>query len=51
MGGGLAVIDDEHDEIVVTIGGGDGKPSQREKLTTQRSTLPRTTKGELEGER
>ena len=38
-GGGLAVLDDEQDEVVVTIYDGTGKPTHREKLATQRTKM------------
>jgi hypothetical protein len=40
-GGGIAVIDDESDEITVTIYDSTGKPSQREALIVQRPTKMR----------
>lgn len=41
MGGGMAVLDDEHDEIVVTIFDSSGKPTKREKLAAHRTGVPR----------
>jgi hypothetical protein len=39
IGGGLAVLDDEQDEVVVTIYDSSGKASQREVLTSQRTKM------------
>ncbi len=38
-GGGAAVLDDEQDEVVVTIYDASGKPTQREVLTSQRPNI------------
>lgn len=38
-GGGLAVLDDEQDEVVVTIYDTTGKPTHREVLTSQRPRM------------
>jgi len=37
QGGGLAVLDDEQNDVVVTVYDGAGKPTQRETLTAQRT--------------
>ena len=38
-GGGIAVLDDEQEDVVVTIYDAAGKPTQREMLTSQRAKL------------
>jgi hypothetical protein len=40
-GGGIAVLDDEADEIMITIYDSTGKPSQREALSLHRATKMR----------
>lgn len=40
-GGGIAVLDDEGDDITITIYDSTGKPSQREALTVHRATKMR----------
>jgi hypothetical protein len=40
-GGGIAVLDDEGDEIMITIFDSTGKPSHREALALQRATKMR----------
>lgn len=40
-GGGIAVLDDEHDDITITIFDSTGKPSQKEELSVQRGTKMR----------
>lgn len=44
-GGGLAVVDDDRDEVVVTIYDGTGKPTLRETLVTPRGTKMRVQGG------
>ncbi|HVJ94799.1 MAG TPA: hypothetical protein VM580_33660 [Labilithrix sp.] len=39
-GGGLAVLDDEHDEVVVTVYDMTGKATQREVLVSHRPQMP-----------
>ena len=39
VGGGIAVLDDEKDDVVVTVYDGAGKPSHREVLATVRAKM------------